>query len=148
MSAALRQVMIRYGSYPVVMLPAAVAAAAVASSALPAWPALALIASVGVTTVALLERLSHYEPEWQGDHGDLNADVVHGVVNFGLLALAGVLLHALRQFLPIDGGWPHQWPGAMQLLLAGLIVDAGLYTMHRLIHRYASTGSTASGVIR
>ena len=35
MSAALRQVMIRYGSYPVVMLPAAVAAAAVASSVLP-----------------------------------------------------------------------------------------------------------------
>ena len=137
MSAALRQVVIRYGSYPVVMLPAAVAAVAVASSALPAWPALALIASVGVTAVALLERPSPYEPEWQRDHGDLNADVVHGVVNFGLLALAGVLLHALRQFLPIDGGWPHQWPGAMQLLLAGLIVDAGLYTMHRLSHRYA-----------
>lgn len=35
MSAALRQVVIRYGSYPVVMLPAAVAAVAVASSALP-----------------------------------------------------------------------------------------------------------------
>ena len=63
MSAALRQVVIRYGSYPVVMLPAAVAAVAVASSALPAWPALALIASVGVTAVALLERLSPYEPE-------------------------------------------------------------------------------------
>lgn len=35
MSAALRQVVIRYGSYPVVMLPAAVAAVAVASSVLP-----------------------------------------------------------------------------------------------------------------
>lgn len=35
MSAALRQVMIRYGSYPVVMLTAAVAAVAVTSSVLP-----------------------------------------------------------------------------------------------------------------
>ena len=89
-----------------------------------------------MTVVALLERASPYEPAWQRDHGDLRADVVHGLVNFALLAVAGLVLHALRGVLPVATWWPHEWHGAAQLLLAGVIIDAGLYAMHRLSHHY------------
>ena len=136
MSPGLPRSIIRYASYPVVMAAAAWAAIAVAQGTLAPWPALLWVAVIGVTIVALLERAAPYEPAWQRDHGDLQADVVHGLVNFALLAVASLLLHALRGVVPVASWWPHAWHGAAQLLLAGVIIDAGLYAMHRLSHHY------------
>ena len=128
---------IRYGSYPAVMLPTVGAAGAVAYGALPAWPTLAAIAAVGIAIVALLERLQPYERDWLRDHGDLRTDVLHGLANLALLAGTAYALHAVRGVLPVASLWPTHWPASLQLLLAGAIVDLGLYAMHRLSHRYA-----------
>lgn len=129
--------LIRYGSYPAVMLPAAVLVGAVANGWVPAWPTLAMVSALGIVGVAWLERLLPYEQDWLHDHGDLRADVLHGIANLVLLAGTAYLLHALRGHLPVASLWPRHWPGALQLLLAGVIVDVGLYAMHRLSHRYA-----------
>lgn len=137
MSSPARRVLVRYVSYPVVMLPAALTAVVVASDWLPVWPALVLVAVMGIAAVALLERVQPYEQEWLRDHDDLRADVIHGIANFGLLAGTGLLLHAVRQHIPVASWWPVDWPGAAQLLIAGLIIDAGLYAMHRMSHHYA-----------
>jgi sterol desaturase/sphingolipid hydroxylase (fatty acid hydroxylase superfamily) len=131
------QSLIRHASYPAVMLPAAGIAVAVASGLWPAWPVLLLMAALGIAAVALLERQQPYEPAWQHDHGDLRADILHGIANFGLLAATAVALHALRDLAALGSVWPHAWPGWAQLLLAGVIIDLGLYAMHRFSHRVA-----------
>ncbi|WP_297833066.1 sterol desaturase family protein [Thermomonas sp.] len=130
------QGLIRYGSYPAVMLSTALMVLAVAGDALPAWPTLAAVSAAGIACVALLERLQPYERVWLRDHGDLRADVLHGLANLMLLAGTAYALHALRGTLLVASLWPTQWPVVFQLLLAGAIVDVGLYTMHRVSHRY------------
>lgn len=129
--------LIRYGSYPALMVPAALVAVAVADGAMPVWPTLAVMAAIGIAVVALLERVQPFQRDWLLDHGDLHADVLHGVANLLLLAGTAYALHALRGIVPVASLWPTSSPIALQLLLAGLIVDAGLYAMHRFSHRYA-----------
>ncbi|ABM95310.1 DUF3703 domain-containing protein [Methylibium petroleiphilum] len=131
--------LIRYGSYPFVMVLAALVAGAVAIAMLPPWPTLPLMAATGIAAVAWLERVQPYEAAWRRDHGDLRADVFHGVANFALLAGTALALHALRDRVPVTSVWPTNWNGWLQLLLAGAIIDAGLYAMHRLSHCYAWT---------
>lgn len=131
------QGLIRYGSYPMVMAPVALAALAVAGGVWPAWPTLALVSAAGIGCVALLEQRQPYEREWLRDHGDLRADVLHGVANLLLLVGTVYVVHALRGILPVASRWPTHWLAGLQLLLAGVILDAGLYAMHRVSHRYA-----------
>ena len=131
------QGLIRYASYPAVMLPAALVAVAVAAGALPVWPTLAVLAAAGIAVVALLERLLPYQRDWLLNHGDLRTDLLHGVANLMLLAGTAYALHAVRGIVPVASLWPTHWPIALQLLLAGLIVDVGLYAMHRFSHRVA-----------
>lgn len=129
--------LIRYGSYPAVMVPTTLLVGAVASGALAAWPTLAAVAACGIALVALLERIQPYQQAWLRDHGDLGADVWHGMANLALLAGTAYALHALRGRIPVATFWPAAWPAWAQLLLAGAIVDAGLYAMHRFSHRFA-----------
>lgn len=130
----MRHCLVRFGAYPLVMGAVVATALAVLGGALPAWPVLLLIAAAGITAVALLERLQPFEPAWLADHGDSRADAWHGLVNFGLLAATAYLLHALRGTLPVTALWPEAWPVWLQCLLAGAVLDLGLYAMHRVSH--------------
>ena len=60
----LRQRWIRFGSYPSVRLPALLLGAAVAGDTAAAWPPLVLVSAVGISCVALLERLQPVERDW------------------------------------------------------------------------------------
>lgn len=93
---------------------------------------LLLVAIIGMTTVALLERAAPYQRAWLSDHGDLGADIVHALVGFALLALSAFALHALRTNMPSI--WPSHWGNFYQVLLAALVMDLGLYVMHRASH--------------
>lgn len=128
---------VRYGAYPLVMGAMATAATLVFLGVLPAWPTLLIAAAAGIGAVALLERLQPFERAWQRDHGDTRADRLHGLVNFALLAGAAYALHALRTVIPAGVAWPTIWPAWVQCLLAGAIVDLGLYVMHRVSHQFA-----------
>lgn len=128
---------VRYGAYPLVMGATATAATLVLLRVLPAWPTLLIAAVAGIGAVALLERLQPFERAWQRDHGDTHADVLHGLVNFALLAGTAYGLHALRAVVPAGSAWPTTWPAWVQCLLAGAILDLGLYAMHRVSHRFA-----------
>lgn len=97
------------------------------------WPGLALVALTGMLIVALLERALPYQHDWLHDHGDLAADITHALVNLAVLAGTALTLHALRVDLPSI--WPDAWPAWAQILLAGAIIDLGLYLMHRCSHR-------------
>ncbi|MGH8050883.1 MAG: sterol desaturase family protein [Arenimonas sp.] len=125
---------IRYGSYPFVMLPSALGIIWVSNHALHFWPMWLLIAAVGIAIVAMLERIQPFEIDWLEDHGDLRADLIHGVVNFSLLSLAATVFPLLP--VKLYAAWPVHWPAGLQILLVGVFLDFGLYVMHRLSHIY------------
>ncbi len=126
--------LIRYGAYPVIFGSAAWALIALATRGTAQWPAFAAIALVAIALVALLERVQPYHREWLTDHNDTLTDLVHVLVNFALLSGTAYALHAGRGMLPQGPWWPMTWPVWAQVLLAGAILDLGLYTMHRLSH--------------
>lgn len=126
---------IRHAAYPLVFGGAATTILLLAERAATPWPGMATAALIGIATVALLERWQPYQRVWLLDHADSLTDAIHLVVNLGLLSATAYLLHALRDALPAAALWPIHWPMWSQVLLAGLIIDAGLYAMHRLSHR-------------
>lgn len=129
--------LIRYGAYPGVMGVVVLMIGMVLEGRLPAWPTFAIVAALGISAVALLERRAPFEPRWQADHGDLRADTVHALVNLGMLSAIAYGLHTLAASLPSASLWPRNWPLWAQALLAGAILDLGLYVMHRASHRWA-----------
>lgn len=127
--------LIRFGAYPVVFGGVASFVLIWSTLGLSPWPAYAIVAALGIAAVAVLERVQPYEPDWNRDHDDSAADGLHVLVNLGLLAGTAHALHALAGLLPTTAGWPDRWPVVLQILLAGAILDLGLYGMHRLSHR-------------
>jgi len=125
---------IRYGTYPLVFGASAVAILYLAEQGLPPWPSFAGVAVLGLVAVAVLERIHPYERAWLNDHHDSMADALHLMVNLGLLSVTAYLTHATRGLLSTTELWPASWPLLAQILLAGSIIDLGLYAMHRLSH--------------
>lgn len=130
----MRQRLIRYLSYPLVVGGAGVAIVAATAAGLPFWPWLPAIAAAGLAAAVLLERVQPYETAWLYDHADTATDIVHALVNLGVMVLGVELASAVWPAALTLSLWPSQWPVAAQWLLAGLIVDAGMYAMHRASH--------------
>lgn len=129
------RVLVRTLSYPLVAGGLGALIAIATARGISYWPWFPLIAAIGLTVVAWLERRYPYESAWRHDHGDLRTDILHALVNFGLLLLAVELLFALRGHVPLATPWPRRWPVVLQILLAGTIIDLGFYLVHRQSHR-------------
>jgi sterol desaturase/sphingolipid hydroxylase (fatty acid hydroxylase superfamily) len=127
---------IRYGAYPVIFGACAMAVLVLAGQGVSPWPSFAAVAAAGIAAVALLERVQPYETAWLTDHNDTAADAIHLLVNLGLLSGTAYLAYATRGLVPATKLWPEHWPLWVQVLLAGTIIDVGLYAMHRLSHRF------------
>lgn len=127
---------IRYGAYPIIFGACASAVLLLAGQGVSPWPGFAAVAALGIVVVALLERVQPYEVAWLEDHDDTVADAVHLLVNLCLLSGTAYLAYATRDLLPPTRTWPNTWPLWAQVLLAGTIIDLGLYAMHRLSHRF------------
>lgn len=128
--------LIRYGAYPLIAGGAAVLLVMMARHGTAYWPLFPAVSLAGVLSVAMLERLQPFRKEWVRDHdGDTRIDALHLLVSHALIQSAVAITFGLRALVP---EWPLLWPGdaplALQILLAGLIFDAGLYLMHRLSH--------------
>lgn len=131
---ALVQRSIRFGSYPAVMGATALLLVWSLQEELPYYPAVPLIAALGVAMVALLERYFPFHAAWLTDHGDTTCDAVHAVVNLCVLFAVHFLLSALPD-LAAHAVWPTGWPVWAQALLAGIVIDFSLFAMHQLSHR-------------
>jgi len=127
--------LIRYTSYPLVAGGTAIAMMAVGQGG-DYWPMFPLVAAIGVLAVALLEKVAPYELAWQSDHGDLLTDSMHMVLNLTVLLLSVEALFWLRERFPFAGIWPHEAPRVLQVLMAGVVIDLGLYAMHRWSHTH------------
>ena len=85
--------------------------------------------------VAVLERVQPYQREWNEDHDDTRVDILHAAFSLTLIITVVEIVSLSRSFLPIATLWPSQMNLAWQLLLAGLIIDFGLWFMHWLSHK-------------
>lgn len=131
--------LIRYAAYPLIAGGAAALLLALASAGVTYWPAFPLVVLAGLGLVAILERTNPYEPDWNRDHdGDTRADVLHWLVSYLLIQSGVAIAFGLRAWMPEGWAlWPSQAPMWAQVLLAGLILDLTLYTMHRASHANA-----------
>lgn len=127
--------LIRFAAYPVVVGASVAAVLLIVALEFSPWLGFAFVAASGMACVAVLERWQPYQVAWLHDHDDLVADGVHALVNLALMSGTAVAIHAMRLDLPT--AWPDSWPFWAQLLMAGVVIDLGLYVMHRLSHHVA-----------
>lgn len=126
---------VRYGAYPLVFGTSAGLLLWIVTAGHPYWPWALLVSAAAILIVALLERVQPYEAAWLQDHGDTAVDVLHGAVSLGLIFSSIEIAAAARSILPIWHLWPSGWPAWWSVLVAGAIIDLGLWAMHRASHR-------------
>lgn len=128
--------LVRCAAYPLIAGGAAAALWVLATGGVAYWPAFPLVVGTGMGLVAILERLFPYETDWNRDHdGDTVVDALHWLVSYLLIQGGVAIAFGVRAWLPQAWIlWPQQAPMWAQVLLAGLIMDLGLYTMHRVSH--------------
>ncbi len=127
---------IRYLAFPLIGGGASTLLIAMASSGVTYWPVFPLVTLAAIFCIAALERVLPYEQQWNRDHaGDTWLDVLHISMNQALVQATVAIAFALRGLLPQPlTFWPSAAPMWMQVLLAGAVIDLGLYAMHRLSH--------------
>lgn len=131
---------IRWGSYPLIFLGCSFLQWQIIEQGLPYWPLTPLVATLGIILIALLERIQPYEPMWNADHNDTFVDVLHAAFSLTLIFTVVEVSTLSRSFLPetvlnIASLWPLESPLWLQVLLAGAILDFGLWFMHWLSHK-------------
>lgn len=128
-------VVIRYFSYPLLLGGSSLMLIALATRGVAYWPLFPLIVGLALAAVAILERRLPYQAAWNRSHGDLLTDLLHNLANHGLIQLSVAAMLWLRSlWVPQSLLWPLQWPMWIQILVAGAVLDLGLYAMHRWSH--------------
>lgn len=99
------------------------------------WLVAPPILAATALAVILLERVRPHAAVWRTDHGDARTDLAHFAAN---LATSQLATAGYAGFHHATGGigalWPFAWPFVAQFLLALLLVDLGLYGVHRASH--------------
>lgn len=127
--------LIRYAAYPLIAGSLFALLLMMATQGIVYWPGFPLVVLAGISLVAVLERIVPFVAEWNHDHGDTRVDVIHLLVSHALIQTGVALAFGLRKLLPESLQlWPSAAPIWAQVLLAGAILDLGLYTMHRVSH--------------
>lgn len=90
-----------------------------------------LLPYIGI--VRLIEKAIPFEPEWNRDKDDSFLDIKYNIINFGIISSTLIIFDFLQPLLSLNL-WPKDLHVALQILLAGLIVDSGMYLIHRLSH--------------
>ncbi|AGC43215.1 hypothetical protein MYSTI_01884 [Myxococcus stipitatus DSM 14675] len=127
---------VSYLPYPVIFFGGTAALVAGVSQGLPYWhvgPPILLLAAL---LVLALERVFPHAEVWRRDHdGDTLTDVFHVTGN---LALSHVSLLLYTLAMELTGGalswWPRDWPFWAQFLVGTVLLDLGLYGIHRASH--------------
>ena len=130
-----RSFIIRWLSYPTVLGAVILAEFMILYEDLPYWPLSPLVVAAGIMCVAVLERVQPYQQEWNEDHDDTRVDILHAAFSLTLIITVVEIVSIARSFLPLGTLWPSEVSLVWQLLLAGLIIDFGLWFMHWLSHK-------------
>ena len=121
--------------YPVTFGAGAAAIAAGVGSGVAYWKVGPPVMALCALAVMALERWWPHATAWQRAQGDRATDTLHLAGNV-LVSQSAATLYALAH--AVTGGalglWPAGLPFAAQLLLGVLILDLGLYAVHRASH--------------
>lgn len=98
-----------------------------------AWMGAILLAALTLSHMA--EHAAPVHHEWNHDHGDTTANMLHAAVYESTNVLATLLLPVIAWLTPWDGAWPTHWPLFAQLFAAVAIADFGMTIVHWLSHR-------------
>jgi sterol desaturase/sphingolipid hydroxylase (fatty acid hydroxylase superfamily) len=123
------------GAYPIIFGLSSLLLLLAASQDWAYWPIFPAIAATGIACVAFLETIQPYEKSWQQDHSDTLPDTLHAVVSLSLIFATAEVVTLLLRFMPVASVWPTEFPTWLQVFLAGLVIDFGLWLMHWLSHR-------------
>ncbi|OWQ91861.1 sterol desaturase [Roseateles aquatilis] len=95
--------------------------------------------------IAVIERWMPHEPQWLMDDGETRCNLAHTLLTKGSaqlaaalaasfpVALAAVAQPSLRVSI---GVWPTHWPLVVQVVIALVVVELGLYVAHRSAHEW------------
>ena len=97
-------------------------------------PMVPLVLVTVALAVAVLERVRPHTARWNIDHGDGRADWLHLVGNVGIGQLSLAVYAVGSTSMPTLAWWPASWPLWAEALLAFVLVDLGLYAVHRASH--------------
>ena len=93
------------------------------------------VVAVAVVGSFLAERAAPYGPRWNIDHDDWRRDVAHAVVNESLIVATVAALPLLAGKLTLVDLWPTGWWFPLQVVVAVVVFDAGVTTVHWFSHR-------------
>ncbi|MEV5832895.1 sterol desaturase family protein [Nocardia sp. NPDC052112] len=124
----------RYGYVPLMLIGLNGVGIALSSAGAPKfW--LLLVLAVAIVASFLVERLIPYEADWNHDLDDTLRDRIHAFVNETLILFSVAAIPLLAAIVPAPDGWPTSWPFVCQVLLAILIADLGITTVHLASHK-------------
>jgi ornithine lipid hydroxylase len=135
--------MVRYLAFPLILGGTIALAIALLPSLGPPLT-LVICQTIGAVAIIVGERLWPFRPQWNRSHGDLRTDILHALVSgvgttqlirplvqAGGVVVAGALSRAVG-----FGLWPSEWPLALQLVVALVIVELPQYWLHRWQHEH------------
>jgi sterol desaturase/sphingolipid hydroxylase (fatty acid hydroxylase superfamily) len=126
--------LVRYAYVPFMLVAVAGSAIWLAAENAP-QPILPFLVVAAIAASFLAERIAPTDLDWNVDHNDARRDVVHTLVNEGVVALSLAALPVLAGVLSVGDSWPHQVPFFAQVLGAVLVFDLGVTLAHLASHR-------------
>lgn len=127
--------LVRWGAYPIIFGLTAFSQVSLLPNGASRWPLSILIATIGITLVVILERVQPYEKSWNKDHNDTIPDILHAAFSLSFIFTSVEVAEFIRGYIPVAKVWPNETPLWAQVLIAGLIIDFGLWFMHWLSHK-------------
>ena len=109
------------------------AAAIIAAGASPIW--LGPLLTAAIVTSLLAERAVPYERQWNANHGDRSRDIAHAIVNEASIVILVLLFPLFASIVPWPSVWPAELPFLAQLIIAIILLDAGISLAHYASHR-------------
>jgi len=126
---------VQYGYVPLMLVGLNGAAVVLVTQGAPKIWLLGLLA-LAVALSFGAERLIPYLDEWNDDvGGDSVRDVLHAFVNESLALVSVAAVPVLAVLVPGPAWWPGDLPFVGQLLIAIVVADFGITTVHLLSHR-------------
>ncbi len=125
---------IRYGYVPFMLLGVNGAAAFLAARGVTEfWLVAVIVVAIGCSFAA--ERIVPYRREWNDGLDDAGRDRAHAFVNESFILASVAVIPLLAAVTPFHHWWPASLPFVAQLLIAVLVADFGITTVHLASHK-------------
>lgn len=120
-------------AYPVILGTATVLLVGGVAAGLSYWLLAPMVLGASALVVVALEHAMPWSSAWQRDHGDTRTDAAHIVANL-FVGHVSIAMYSALLGSGSRGIWPAGLPFFVQFLIAAIVMDLGLYVIHRASH--------------